>query len=190
MNKDKFVFGIIEGDYGAGKTLGLTALGTLTWDSYNKVYANYKLKNIPNFVFLPNIREGVLTSLEENSLILITELYKYIDKRFCMKKENIKITHDIQEVRKGRYDLMGDCFDLTMIDYRFRDIFNFCLRAEKSINEKELSSIFQYRLCRYDKIYDKVNYSDEVFYLDANDYKDNYDTYERVNKRKLLTAFC
>lgn len=118
---------MIYGLYGMGKTLGLTYFGVKLKEHYN-IIANYKLNGI-NAKWINDLNPIVIRSFPKNSLFLYSEAYKRMDCRECLKKDNVALSHEIQQIRKRGYDLIYDAERPQLIDFRFTRITNKFIKA-------------------------------------------------------------
>lgn len=183
--KLKYVMGIIDGDFGDGKTLFLTALAVNTFKNYDYVYANYLLKDIPNFILLEKINKPTLLNLKPNSLLLVTEAYLWLDRRYCMKKENIKTTHALFQIRKTKIDQFYDVPDANYLDFRAMDFSNFHIRAKGEIG----NGIFVYCPLIYIKNNMRYKEGKNLFVKPMDKYYNYYDTFEITERQPLITSF-
>lgn len=184
--KTTYDFWLVQGRYGTGKTLFLTFLANLLQKSYKKVYANYTLNNsyINNFEHIEDFSIDVISSLKKPSMVLITESYKYIDKRECMKKKNILISQGIQEIRKDEYFLICDVMDSAMVDFRFLNVSTGVINALGNAAKygEQFKDIFAYVNGFYDVFEGEFKFNEENFYLDMSEIYKIYDTKEKINK--------
>lgn len=183
---NQYDFWLVQGRYGTGKTLFLTALSKMLNHNYKKVYANYNLNKdfVPNFEHIDEFSIDVISTFEKPSMVLITEAYKYIDKRECMKKKNVLISQGIQEIRKDEYFLVCDVMDSAMVDFRFLNVSTAIINAlgnKGNLNEK-YKNIFEYQYGIYDVIKGEFNFNPNSFYMDMKDVYNIYDTREKINK--------
>lgn len=178
--------GIIDGDFGDGKTLFLVAIAVECHEKYKHVYANFHLKNIPNFVFLDKINKPILLNLEPNSLLLVTESYYWLDRRYCMKKENIKTSQALMQIRKTKIDQYYDVFKASFLDFRAVDFTNFFIRAKGEIG----NGYYAYIPLRYNKETMRFHECNNALKVkDMSRYYDYYDTYEITEKDNLLSNY-
>ena len=184
---------MIEGDYGSGKTLFMVMVASLIYESFNKVYANFKLKNIPNFEYIKDINEFSIGSLEENSLLCISEAHRYMDRREAIKPKNIKTTQKLQEIRKGKYFILADIFKIGMLDFRFTDITSLTIKALGSIDKEHIDSdyfpYFRYKIGIWIRELQDAFYLDSSLLINMTEFMTNYDTYEQIGKTRTLKNF-
>lgn len=176
----KYIFGVISGNFGSGKTLFLTNFGKEYSENYSKVYANFPIYKISNFEFLSEISKDKIFSLEKNSLLLLQEGYHYFDRRFCIQKKNKEIGKAIFQIRKRNINVVTDIPRLKYLDFRMIDIATFYLRAAGSLERysEKLKDIFCYYVVKptcfsglgIDFCFQKK------FYLDASKLYEYYDT--------------
>ena len=182
----QYDFWIIQGRYGTGKTLFLTALAKLLHKNYKKVYANFTLDKtkISNFEYIEDFSIDVISKFKKPSMVLITESYKYIDKRECMKKKNVLISQGIQEIRKDEYFLVCDVMDSAMVDFRFLNVSTNIVNALGNCSEygEQFKNIFRYKLGFYDVIQGEFNFNNPDFFMDMSEIYGIYDTKEKINK--------
>lgn len=183
--KPKYLMTIIDGEFGDGKTIFLVSVGIETWKSYEYVYANFELYEVENFEFLDKINRNVLLNLKPNSLLLIQEAYHYLDRRFCMKKENIKTSQALMQIRKGKYDMFCDVFECDFLDFRAVKFSNMFIRAKGEIG----NGIFAYVPLRYNKKTMEFSESNNVMVKNMAKYYDRYNTFEITEKQPLISSF-
>lgn len=123
---------MIYGYYGNGKTLLLTHLAHTLQTGYSEIIANYKINDIQHFRQIPNFTPQIIRTFKQGSLALYSEAYKKLDSREAMKKENVELTKEIQQIRKtknkntdyatGGYSLIYDAERPSLIELRIRRI--------------------------------------------------------------------
>ena len=185
--KSRYDFWIVEGGFGTGKTIFLVFIATLLYKSYKKVYANFNLINIPNFVYIPEYSAEIISNLEPESLVLISEAYHYIDRRECMKPKNIETSQALQQIRKDKYFLICDVSNARMVDFRFINVSTMIIKANGDIENifglKNENLKFIYQFGQYNEIYDIIQYKN-ICLIDMKEASNNYKTEERIKKHK------
>lgn len=127
--KQKYLFQVVDGVFGGGKTAYLARRALDLWQNYDHVYGNFTVKEVPNYEKLKTLDSDVLFELEPNSLLLISEAYWYLDKRFCMKKENIETSQALMQIRKTKVHQIYDIFAVEFLDFRALMFSNVHIRA-------------------------------------------------------------
>lgn len=186
--KHDYYFICIDGIGGSGKTVMATALALLSHKNYNTVYSNFNLFNIPNFVKLPRkLNKAIILNLEENSLLLLTEAYLYIDCRESSKKNNREITHALFQARKIGMDIILDIPSFHYADLRFKEWTKLVINARGRKNKN--STIFCYDFCRYQPHYDRLIYLKSNVKRNMKPFFKHYDTKEVIDRIPLLNSF-
>ncbi len=180
----KYMMGCVDGSFGDGKTVFLVMLAVETYMNYENVYANFILKNIPNFIYLPKINKPILLNLKPKSLFLMTESYINLDRRECMKRKNIDTTHAIFQIRKTEIDHFYDIPDCDYLDFRYRDYMNFFMRAKGQFSKTH----FGYCHLKYNKM-SGIYEEGELMIKDMSKYFEYFDTKEIIDKQVLLQNF-
>lgn len=185
--KKKYHLSSIDGAFGDGKTLCLTAL-VLNKDKekkYDKIYSNYKI-NVNKNVKLDGINEYTIQDLKPNSALVIDEAYLYFDRRECNRKANTKTSQSLFQIRKLNIDVFVTIPNNAYIDLRYKELGNEFLHAFGEIDNIKEDGTFLYGYQTYNREFDYFNLNGNYFILDGKKYYDLYDTYEFVGKKSTL----
>jgi len=149
--RNKYFFGFIEGDFGDGKTLGLTWIGYCFKQIYYKIFANYPIEIDGKSEHLTEINKDILFDLNNSKhrkcLLLLQEAYHYYDKRYCMKKENKEIMEATFQIRKMNVDTIGDIVRHKYLDKRCIDVGKFYMTA--LANYQNNPNVFEYGIKKF-----------------------------------------
>lgn len=165
----------IIGDFGTGKSLLSTYYAKKFSENYpdRNIFANYTLKNIPNFT---EYNFGIFKDMKNipnwlcNGLLIIDEIYLGADAYKFMQSDVNNIWEFIMQIRKKNLELIMCTPRLKFIAVRIRDITNYIIALEEMkiegvitghtyyinhvTNETKKIRKFQYNLKNYFSYYD------------------------------------
>lgn len=107
---------LVDGNLGSGKTL-LLVKTALEYPSDKRIFANFHI-DLPNVTL---IRPSDLADIE-HGLVLLDEMYLWLDSRRSGSNENIRMSHDIFKSRKRGLDIWGTVQLSGSVDLRFRTL--------------------------------------------------------------------
>ena len=178
------IIGLI-GDEGTGKTL-MTVILTAMFKVTNKnieIFSNMRSLKIKHYdfntTFLTMINNIKLdrSLLNSNRLAIVDEVYRYMDSRQSMTKRNIKLSQELVQIRKSRFNLIYTSVLFEMIDLRLRSISDVIIHCKDY--DPESNKLKYNILNKYGIIYAKkmITVNPYVYEL--------YDTYEHIGNNDL-----
>lgn len=107
---------LVDGNLGSGKTL-LLVMAALKYPPEKRIYSNFHI-DLPNVTLIgPDDMHDI-----EHGLVLLDEMYLWLDSRMSGSKENIKLSHAIFKSRKRGLDIWGTVQLTGSVDLRFRTL--------------------------------------------------------------------
>lgn len=122
----------ITGGLGSGKTLLATILA-IDDDIDRNIYSNYKINSDRYIELTPEM----LSTLYENSLILLDEAYTWLESRLSGRNINLYLTYILLQSRKRELDFIITDQIIGSIDVRFRIMTDYIIHCQNII-DKEL----------------------------------------------------
>lgn len=175
---------IISGDIGDGKSLYLTYKAFQTGLN---VVANFKLFGIP-FTYFSIV--DYLNNEYSNSLILLDEIYNYIDSRNSMSKLNKTVSYKTFQSRKKGLHIIGAVQLMSSADLRFKELCNNYIRA-LGVVKSGGKYYYQYRLVhrKHKKLITKSFYLPMKMARFLYDYYDTYEVVELGNHEDIVLPY-
>jgi hypothetical protein len=133
---------LVYGYCGSGKTLFLTALGSLV-DKKRLITSNYYL-NLPNYSEF-SVSEFV-GGKYNNCLVLLDEAYNYLDNRMSMNMRHRFMSYMLFQSRKKDVEIICSIQLLQTLDTRFRNLADTIVFA-KGLSQKG----FEYQIMNLQK---------------------------------------
>lgn len=130
----------IIGNKGAGKTLLLVHYAFRT---KRLVQANFHLKDIKYFKYITHVD---LLNLQDNSIILLDEINKWLESRLSGDPLNIFIGNLLFETRKTFLDIIGTSVMYSTTDLRFREQADILIHTLPRLNRyDDFRYIYEYK---------------------------------------------
>ena len=125
-----------EGDVRSGKTLLATILASK--DS-RPIYSNYKLR-LQNY---HDLKPEMLVNLRESSLVIVDEVYAWIESRTSGKDINLYMGYILFQSGKRGLDIIITAQLRSTFDVRYRSMINYMVDCQKMENVGFYYSIYQ-----------------------------------------------
>lgn len=119
---------VISGNLGSGKTLLLVVMAKLANLRNVKIVSNFNLVGIPFEKFSIS---KFFKAQYNNCIILLDELYNYVDSRRSMSDENLLFSYTLFQSRKKTIEIYTTVQLNSTIDMRFRNLTDFNIIASK-----------------------------------------------------------
>lgn len=127
------ITGII-GDIGSGKTMLMSSLGHLAYDSGTSIYANYALKKA-DYTPISEVDDFLNIKTPKN-LILLDELWKTADARHSMSNlANVNWAAESRKIGAVRTDVIWSGQLFKQLDLRIRELTQFWIEPRISAKD-------------------------------------------------------
>lgn len=163
---------LILGDYGSGKTLFMTRQGVI---SEREVLGNYTI-NIDNYQKIDPLD---LKDIGFNRLVLLDEIYTWLESRISSSHLNLYLTSITSQSRHRTIDVMGTLHLFSSVDIRFRAMVHRIVKCSRIPSKKKPQEEwdFNYKIMN---TYSGKTISKTLRYRNAIKYFPLYDTYELI----------
>lgn len=180
---------IIKGYPGSGKNLLLTIIAYETligniFKNKTEIHSNFtltfpKINKFNRIPILPLEFEFLFSEENINALLLIDEIYLYIEARLSQTSDNIGWSYILFQQRKKDVSIFGTLQIYKTIDVRFREMVDRIVTCKKLKKKQK----FVYRF--YDIKKKKYLGKREVSFSEAKYYFNFFNTYETIKNKRI-----
>lgn len=152
---------------------------------YDHIYANFHIKNVPNFVYLgPNIDKDILfDEVKNKSLLLIDEANNYLSNRSGKRNTATEILEFLDQAGKKEDDVLISIPDYKWLDIRAKSTFTEFIEAQG----RYLPGADLFRYQNFDFVPDRPKirtYSRNIILADLSKIYPYYDTQEVIKAKQ------
>jgi len=156
----------IFGEMGKGKTLTAVILGLIYKQKGYEIYSN--MKNFLDSKYIDDLDDLKDLDINTKRLLILDEIYVYIDSRNSSTKRNKAYSYLIFQSRKRNFDIIYTAQLYSAVDKRLRNLTNIIIEPEINL-EKNILKIKITKTNGTEKVYIIKNINKYFKYYESNE---------------------